>query len=196
MSILNRILVLVGIALVVFIAMPVVAAEMDHDHMNKGQMNDSQMDHSQMNHDKMDHQPMNDAPISKTPMHAGEHHSEKMPMEKSADQPMNHDMHQMNGNHDVSSMHGKPSGAKNSASLNALAEQPKSGKAREAGYDERYVMEDTSLHQTINRRCALASRGLIMLDKASWSQCNGQSAGSTKPTVSKPASDEQHNMHE
>jgi hypothetical protein len=61
--------------------------------------------------------------------------------------------------------------------LQQLHAMPASGKAREGGYDGRYVMESTGHALSAMERCAQASRGLVMLDNASWTDCGGKPQG-------------------
>jgi len=61
-----------------------------------------------------------------------------------------------------------------SGGLKVLSRMPDSGKAREAGSDGRYAMEPTSAPSKMANRCALASRGIIMLDNRSWKLCGGK----------------------
>lgn len=66
------------------------------------------------------------------------------------------------------------------AALTKLDAIPASGKAREAGFDDRYVMEPTSARYDIATQCAHGSRGLIMLDNATWERCGGKPKGASK----------------
>lgn len=59
------------------------------------------------------------------------------------------------------------------APLPMLAAQPASGKAREAGFDGTELMESTSADASLAVRCAQASRGLIVVERAIWAQCTG-----------------------
>lgn len=54
---------------------------------------------------------------------------------------------------------------------------PVSGIAREGGYDNSFMMESTSAGNSLQTRCAQASRGIIMLDNATWEQCGGKPKG-------------------
>ena len=72
---------------------------------------------------------------------------------------------------------------------------PKSGKAREAGFDGNYKMEPTTLLDTDFTLCAKASRGLIMIDNALLKKCGGRPAGwSTGPGKSKIVDHSKHKM--
>ncbi len=71
---------------------------------------------------------------------------------------------------------------KKSDKLVILNVMPKSGKAREAGFDGRYAMETTSILDSNFTLCAKASRGLIMLDNTMLKKCGGRASGwSTGP---------------
>jgi hypothetical protein len=72
------------------------------------------------------------------------------------------------------------------APLSMLAVPPASGKAREAGFDGTELMEATSVDAPLAVQCAQASRGLIVVDRATWAQCTGKSAAADAP-VAKPA---------
>ncbi len=74
--------------------------------------------------------------------------------------------------------------------LPMLAEPPASGKAREAGFDGTELMESTSADAPLAVQCAQASRGLIVLDRATWAQCTGKSAPPDVHVV--PPSEHQH----
>ena len=80
--------------------------------------------------------------------------------------------------------------------LEKLSVMPASGKAREGGADGRYVMESTSVFDSMAEQCAKASRGLVMLDNASWLQCGGkqQGAASTSAVVTGDHAHAGHSM--
>ncbi len=63
--------------------------------------------------------------------------------------------------------------------LNRLSAMPPSGRPREAGYDGRYAMEPTSTRTRLSEKCAQATRGLIMLDNATWRRCGGKPKGAS-----------------
>ena len=42
------------------------------------------------------------------------------------------------------------------------------GKVREAGFDNSCNMKQTIMVVSLSEKCVLASRGIIMLDRASW----------------------------
>ena len=77
------------------------------------------------------------------------------------------------------SAHGDGQQATNqgTAQLKRLTEMPRSGKSREAGYDERYLMESTTVSNSIQTQCAQGSRGLVMVDNVTWSKCGGKPTG-------------------
>ena len=64
--------------------------------------------------------------------------------------------------------------------LPILRSMPASGSAREAGYDGRYGMESTTTRNKLATQCAQASRGLIMMDNATWKKCGGKPQGAAK----------------
>ncbi len=71
--------------------------------------------------------------------------------------------------------------------LDKLNTIPPSGRAREAGFDGRYAMEPTSAQHELATLCANGSRGLIMLDNATWDKCGGKSEGASKGPGHYPA---------
>jgi hypothetical protein len=75
-----------------------------------------------------------------------------------------------------------------------LAAIPASGKSREAGFDGRYVMEALTDNDYPDTRCHQASRGLIMLDRAAWTNCGTRPAGLpvAKTTLSSSGGDPHH----
>ena len=86
--------------------------------------------------------------------------------------------------------HGKPSYVApkvKAGKLKILKTIPKSGKAREGGYDQRYAMEPTTIRTSLARRCALGSRGIIMLDNATWKRCGGKPKGAARGAGYYPA---------
>jgi len=58
--------------------------------------------------------------------------------------------------------------------LNRLPVMSPSGVSREAGYDGRYAMEPTSTRTRLSEKCAQATRGLVMMDNATWKRCGGK----------------------
>ena len=55
---------------------------------------------------------------------------------------------------------------------------------RAGGADGRYVMESTSVLDTMAEQCAKATRGLVMLDNAAWVQCGGKPQGAASTSAS------------
>ena len=70
--------------------------------------------------------------------------------------------------------------------LPMLAAPPASGKAREAGFDDTELMEATSADASLAVQCAQASRGLIVVDRATWAQCVGKPVTLDAPAVKPP----------
>lgn len=82
--------------------------------------------------------------------------------------------------------------------LDVLGTMSNSGVAREAGYDGKYIMETTTVNDSIMAKCAKASRGLIMVDNKTWAKCGGKPDGlSKRPSVQKamPMDHSQHMQH-
>jgi hypothetical protein len=149
-------------------------------------------DHGDMQHDT--HQPMSDQQhdaghhadshmqrgTSEHNSSASEHQNHAGMMEQDAAE---HDMH---GQHDAmqhseGEHHAKSSSmAMEAADLRRLQAMPSSGKSREAGYDDRYVMESTTVQASTATRCAQASRGLVMVDNATSAECGGKPQGWSK----------------
>jgi len=61
---------------------------------------------------------------------------------------------------------------KSTLEMSILKSVPASGKAREAGFDNSYIMKQTTNGVSIETQCALASRGIIMLDRESRKKCS------------------------
>lgn len=61
--------------------------------------------------------------------------------------------------------------------LKPLSRMPESGKGREAGFDNRTLMESTTISNSQVTQCAQGSRGLVMVDNATWSKCGGKPKG-------------------
>ncbi len=79
--------------------------------------------------------------------------------------------------------------------LERLPKLPPSGKAREAGSDGRYAMESTSIDDDTWTQCVKASRGLVMVDNATWAKCGGKPEGWSKgPENAAPMDHSQHKM--
>jgi hypothetical protein len=79
--------------------------------------------------------------------------------------------------------------------LQKLSSMPASGKAREGGYDGRYVMESTDITNPLQRRCAQASRGLVMMSNAEWSRCGGKPDGLVQASRSAAGKTKTSNEH-
>lgn len=126
-----------------------------------------QMDHSTMSHENGQH--MTSDPAPPEAMDSGQQHMT---------QPDQHDMSIMNhGNqHSVAI----PEGPSTLGRLQRLDALPPSGKSREADYDGSYFMQSTALNQPLEVKCALGSRGLIMLDNETWIKCGGKPNGWSK----------------
>ena len=178
MKLLRQITPLVLAASVV--AFPVAAQEMDHSTMQPQQHGTTMMHSSSSDEDDMSHtkhgspsEHMGKDAIQGT----GEHHAD----------------------HDMGSMHHDKKQAKIDVPSPIPREQltlvPPSGKSREAGYDGSYMMDNTSLHLSLKERCALASRGLIMLDNASWKECGSKPSGLPTEIETSAKSESQHMMH-
>ena len=63
-------------------------------------------------------------------------------------------------------------GSKSTPDMSILKTVPASGKAREAGFDNSYIMKQMTNGASIETQCALASRGIIMLDRESRKKCS------------------------
>lgn len=111
---------------------------------------------------------------------------------------MNHDMMD-HSKIDHQSMSNKaPAGNPDAAGLRSLSIMPPSGKAREGGYDNRYVMESTDVAIPLPIRCAQASRGLVMISNEEWSRCGGKPDGaaqSSRPDAGKAKTTDEHVGH-
>lgn len=100
--------------------------------------------------------------------------------------------------HDMAhTMDGQQQAATAPTSLPPLATLPGSGKARESGMDGRHIQEATGVGTAESERCALAARGIVMLDNASWAACGGKTAGipQAPAALSAPTTTHQHMMH-
>lgn len=65
---------------------------------------------------------------------------------------------------------------------------PPSGKAREAGGENGYMMVPKDVNSPLHVQCAQARRGLVMLDNASWHRCGGKPNGAARA----PSMDRRH----
>jgi hypothetical protein len=79
--------------------------------------------------------------------------------------------------------------------LKSLSTMPPSGRAREAGSDGRYAMEATSVETPLEVKCAQATRGIIMLDNATWKRCGGKPKGASMGVDKKADGQHQHKHH-
>jgi hypothetical protein len=173
---LSRLILLFG----AMMAMPLYAAEIDHSTMHheheqpargvKQQAQDHAMQHDQhgaSQKDHADHQPM------------------------ANDQHHNHEAMRS----DVQA--GSSSGSAAVLDLPRLNALPPSGKSREANFDNTYFMHNTALEQPLEVKCALATRGLIMLDNRTFQKCGGKPAGWSKgiTAAQTPNDHSQHMNH-
>jgi hypothetical protein len=101
-------------------------------------------------------------------------------------------------NHSGHDMHGPAVGQPKSSAtgkLKNLSAMPPSGRAREAGSDGRYAMESTSVNSSIEVKCIQATRGIIMLDNATWKRCGGKPKGASMGVDKSAEADHQHMPH-
>lgn len=128
------------------------------------------------------------------------------------DEHKGHDGHSVqqksaeHGEHDGPHYGVTPS-AKNNKQLQKLESMQPSGRSREATSDGRYNMEPTTVENDLATQCALGSRGIVMLDNATWKKCGGKPKGAAKGAGYYPAippwnkegrgktSDVDHSMH-
>jgi len=133
-------------------------------------------------------------------------HSQHLSMEQSQPMDMDHSQHMnMEQNQPVKMDHANMQHATSESTkslpvkqgqLQRLSEMPASGRAREAGSDGRYAMETTTVSNDILTKCAQATRGLVMVDNATWAQCGGKPKGwSEGPANAAPMDHSQHMMH-
>lgn len=138
-----------------------------------------------------------------------QHATDVMQQQHTQDHSLQHDEHGSSHNdhgnhqsmtkesqHDHDGMHGtqpaagsKPAITMRLSRLDAL---PPSGKSREANFDNSYFMHNTALEQPLEVKCALASRGLIMLDNDSFQKCGGKPTGWSKGITAVQMSKEHH----
>ena len=171
--------------LVVF---PAFAEDKDHTTMQPQQHGTTMMHANPSDEDDMSHEmhgsPAGNAVTKEVPHSASEHHAD-------------HNMDTMQHDMTEHAQRGRPitkTGASSSENLERLKQLPPSGKSREANYDGSYYMHNTSLEQSLEARCALASRGLMMLDNESWKKCGGKPIGWSKGITS-AQSDNEHSQH-
>jgi hypothetical protein len=173
-----------------FFSLPLVAQTMDHSMMNHE-------DHGTMQHDT--HRSISDQQHDDG-KHADNHTQDNHMQHGTSEHPSGASEHANNGgvmthdmaDHDIQSQHDamqhsegehhakSSSMTMESVDLPRLQTMPSSGKSREAGYDDRYVMEPTTAQASIATRCAQASRGLVMVDNATWAECGGKPGGWSK----------------
>ncbi len=157
---LSRLILLASVTM----AMPLYSAEIDHSTMHHeheqpaAEMKQQAQDHA-MQHDQQGASPDNHADHQS--MANQQHH--------------NHEA--MHSNVKAGSSFSESAAALDLPRLNSL---PPSGKSREANFDNTYFMHNTALEQPLEVKCALASRGLIMLDNDSFQKCGGKPAGWSK----------------
>ena len=118
---------------------------------------------AEMDHSKMDHSTMEPRAVEPATMD----HS-KMNMDEAV--PLDHAKMNMD----------------EAPALHMLTAPPASGKAREAGFDGTELMESTSADAALAVQCAQASRGLIVVDRATWAQCTGKPAMPDTPAAKAP----------
>ena len=153
------------------LALSVSAQDKDHNQMEVQQhgttmMHTSPSDEEDMSH-TMHESSVNSAIKKSTPQKQDDHHA-------------GHDMGSAQHDQGEHAHHEKSMDNKTlptSVSLKKLNKLPPSGKSREANFDGTYYMHSTSHNQTLEIRCALASRGLVMLDNKSWAKCGGKPVG-------------------
>ncbi len=171
-------------------ALVVVAAEPENNVAQPQQhgttmMHGSPSDESDMSHTMHD-STVGDAIKKNTSDDAGEKH---------ADHAMDAAQHDVSEHLHHGSMAAK-STVLTPGNLERLKQLPASGKSREANYDGTYYMHNTAYDQALAVRCALASRGLIMLDNESWNKCGGKPVGwSREITTSHSESDHSQHMN-
>ena len=129
----------------------------------------AEMDHSKMDHSAMEPRAAEPAPMDHSKMNESTpmDHS-KMNMDEST--PMDHAKMNMD----------------EAPALPMLTAPPASGKAREAGFDGTELMESTRADAALAVQCAQASRGLIVVDRATWAQCIGKPATPDAPAAKAP----------
>jgi hypothetical protein len=173
-----------------FFGLSPAAETMDHSMMQHEDHGDMQHDtHQSMSDQQHDagnhadnHMQDNHMQHGTSEHHSGasEHQNHAGMMEQDAAE---HDMHGQHSamQHAGGEHHAKSNSmAMESAELPRLQAMPSSGKSREAGFDGRYVMESTTAQASVATRCAQASRGLVMVDNATWAECGGKPQGWSK----------------
>lgn len=156
------------------------------------------VDHSTMHHSTTPHNEHGDM-LQQSPVSEHQGHDDMMMQEDPE-----HHMHGQPEGMLHSEQHTKSSGM-DIAPLSKLSTMPPSGTSREAGFDGRYAMESTSAQASTAIQCAQGSRGLLMVDNATWAKCGGKPQGWPKgmgddsagvsADVSKNASTMDHGEH-
>jgi hypothetical protein len=194
-------------ACAMFFSLSLAAETMDHSMMHHEDHGDMQHDtHQSMSdpqHDAGNHadKHMQDSHMQHgTPEHpsgASDHQNHAGMMEQDATEHNMHSQHDAMQQSDAEHHAHSTNMAMESADLSRLQAMPSSGKSREAGFDGRYVMESTTAQASVATRCAQASRGLVMVDNATWAECGGKPQGWSKGigdrTTAHPAMD--HSQH-
>jgi Ni/Co efflux regulator RcnB len=157
----------------------------------------AEADHSNMHHEHAQHASQNEQQREQTQDHGMHHDQQTTPHGGHADhQPVANDQHQHHQDG-----HAAPKAAASSMPaatpvLPRLDALPPSGKSRENNFDHSHFMQNTALEQPLEVRCALASRGLIMLDNSSWEKCGGKPIGWSKGiTAAQTSSDHSQHMN-
>ncbi len=167
----------------------VMAAEMDHSKMGSNQMEQGNMDNMNMG--------------SKKKKSGGMKCGGGMDMSKGKKAGMNgmNSMKGMKGGMKCGGMSGSKMNFKamskklSAIKLKKKAALPASGKSREAGSDGKYNMEATSSKDSVATQCAKASRGIVMVDNATWARCGGKPKGwAAGPGNAKKMDHSKHNM--
>lgn len=159
------------------IATPLYAAEIDHSTMH----HEHEKPSAEMKQDAQDHTMQHDQHDA-----SQNNHAEHQPMAN--DQHHNHEAMRS----DVQA--GSSSGSAATLDLPRLNALPPSGKSREANFDNSYFMHNTALEQPLEVKCALATRGLIMLDNETFQKCGGKPAGWSKGITAAQTSND-HSQH-
>ena len=168
-----------------------IAAEMEHSHMQQqtgqhdahAEMMQESAHEGHVNPGAAQHDMSHDPASIMQGQQQGGHHA--MPHQDDKPMPANHApalpaMGHEGMHHDMQHMQTQtmmPLSNIKKQALSRLDALPPSGTSREAGYDQRYVMEANSVDDDPASQCAKASRGLIMLDNKAWHHCGGKPAG-------------------
>lgn len=157
----------------------------------------AEMDHSSMHHE---HESSTAGAMQQT-QDQDTHHDQHgtSPSEHDDHQSISHETMSNDQHHGHEAMHdttkpGLSSMAKTAPELLRLNALPPSGKSREANFDNTYFMQSTALEQPLEVKCALASRGLIMLDNDSFQKCGGKPVGWSKG-ITAAQKTEDHSQH-